>query len=348
MYSFEQLMHPVWDSDVIYDEFLTMVWSNGVAEAPLLYTPEEVFSVTSADKTMQYERGIDWELDGSMFHLTENSRIFAFAEDELIFSEARPGESFPTVDGKHSLFHEGHFFHDRQICISYKKRPEDTGFSVEYCGHKMPRMMQKLHNREELKVVLFGDSIAEGANSSGRSLTTPFLPTWGSLFAENLRRHYQTRVILINTSKGGMNSNWALENTAQKIGEYLPDVAIIAFGMNDSDVPSQFVQKMKAIKAVVLEQSPHTEFVFCGTTFPNPQLKNFYKHQDKYAKALMQLQEQGTVIADFCSMQKYLLHRKRFIDLTGNNVNHPNDFMIRCHGQLLSEMFIEKSFVVKK
>lgn len=348
MYSFEQLMCPVWNSNLIYDEFLTMVRSNGVAEAPLLHTPEKVFSVTSADKTIQYEPGIDWELDGSIFRLAEGSRIFAFAEDELIFSEAKPGESFPTVDGKYSLFHEGHFFHDRQICITYKKCRAENDFEVEYCGGNMPHMMQKLHNREELKVVLFGDSIAEGANSSGRALTTPFLPTWGSLFVENLRRHYRTKVNLINTSKGGMNSNWALENAAQKVGEYLPDVAIIAFGMNDSDEPSQFAEKMKAIKEVVLEQSPHTEFIFCGTTFPNPQLKNFYKHQDEYARALMDLQGQGTVIADFCSMQKYLLQRKRFIDLTGNNVNHPNDFMIRCHGQLLSEMFIEKSFVVKK
>ena len=54
----------------------------------------------------------------------------------------------------------------------------------------------------------------------------------------------------------------------------------------------------------------------------------------------MELREKGTVIADFYSMQKYLLKRKRFIDLTGNNVNHPNDFMIRCHAQLLTELFI--------
>lgn len=341
MYSFEQLMCPVWNSDTIYDEFLTMVRSNGVAEAPLLYTPEDVFCVTSADKTVQYERGKDWEISGNTFKLTANSRIFSFAQEDLIFPEARPNESFPTVDGRHSLFHEGHFFHDRQICITYKKCGVDTGFAVDFCGSKMPRMMQRLQNREELKIVLYGDSIAEGANSSGRALTTPFLPTWGSLFAENLRRHYQTKVNLLNTSKGGMNSYWAIENAGQRVAEYSPDVAIIAFGMNDRDEADQFAQNIKTIREIIAQKSPHTEFVLCATTVPNPELKNFYKHQSEYQSVLMKLQEQGTVIADFYSMQKFLLQRKRFIDLTGNNVNHPNDFMIRCHGQVLSEMFIE-------
>ena len=341
MYSFEQLMWPVWDTDTIYDEFLTMVRGNGVAEAPLLYTPDAVLSVTSADKTVQYECGRDWEIDGDIFRLTANSNIFAFAEDALIFDEAKPNESFPTADGKHSLFHEGHFFHDRQICITYKKHAE-SGFSVAYCGHRMPRMVEKLQNRDELKIVLFGDSIAEGANSSGRSLTTPFLPTWGSLFAENLRRHYQTKINMINTSKGGMDSYWAMENAEQRVAVYEPDVAIIAFGMNDRDEGEQFARNIEKIRAIIARKSPHTEYVLCATNAPNPRLKSFYKHQNEYQGALMGFQEQGTVIADFYSMQKFLLQRKRFIDLTGNNVNHPNDFMIRCHAQLLSEMFIKR------
>ncbi|MBQ4558917.1 MAG: hypothetical protein IJA54_01150 [Tyzzerella sp.] len=32
---------------------------------------------------------------------------------------------------------------------------------------------------------------------------------------------------------------------------------------------------------------------------------------------------------------------KRFIDMTGNNVNHPNDFLIRCHAHVISAMLID-------
>ena len=341
MYSFEQIMYPVWDSDVIYDEFLTMVRSNAVAEAPLLHTPEEVFSVTSADKTVEYEQGRDWQVIGNTFRLTENSRIFAFAEDELIFNEAKPSESFPTVDGKYSLFHEGHFFHDRQICITYKRKREKQAFYVPYCGDQLPRMMKKLGAREELKIVLYGDSIAEGANSSGRTLTTPFLPTWGYLFAENLRRHYQTKINFVNTSKGGTDSYWAVENAEQRVAEHNPDVAIVAFGMNDRDNAEIFAENISEIRNIVRQTTPLTEFILCATTVPNRRLKSFYKHQGEYRRTLMALQETGTAVADFYSMQKYLLDRKRFVDLTGNNVNHPNDFTIRCHAQLLSGLFIK-------
>ena len=55
MFSVEQLMIPVWDTEVIYDEALTMVRSNGACEAPLLFVPLEIMKVTSADKTEEYE-----------------------------------------------------------------------------------------------------------------------------------------------------------------------------------------------------------------------------------------------------------------------------------------------------
>ena len=40
MYTFEQLMQPVWKADVIYDEALTFVKEDGVAKAPLLFEPD--------------------------------------------------------------------------------------------------------------------------------------------------------------------------------------------------------------------------------------------------------------------------------------------------------------------
>ena len=53
MYTFEQLMQPVWNAEIIYDEALTFVKKDGVAEAPLLFEPEEILAVTSADKNQK-------------------------------------------------------------------------------------------------------------------------------------------------------------------------------------------------------------------------------------------------------------------------------------------------------
>lgn len=58
-------------------------------------------------------------------------------------------------------------------------------------------------------------------------------------------------------------------------------------------------------------------------------------------EALKKLKQEGIAIADFYTMQKTLMNRKRFIDMTGNNLNHPNDFLIRCHAQVLATMLIK-------
>ena len=341
MYTFEQLMSPVWGSEIIYDESLTMVKTNGIAEAPLLFLPKEVLSVTSADKTIIYEEGKDWEIQGDIFRLSKESRIFSFEENDLIFEENRPDECFPTIDGKYSLFCEGHFFHDRQICITYKKSEGSLGFVPGFSGALLRKTLETLRHGEKLKMVLYGDSIAAGANSSGTTLTTPFLPTWGNLFAENLERHYGTKVEFVNTAVGGKDSYWGVENAQKRVGDYAPDLAVIAFGMNDHDRGDVFVENIKKIMERIRRVSKDTEFILCATTVPNKHLKGFYRYQDEYFAVLRKLQQEGTAIADFYGMQKCLQNRKRFIDMTGNNVNHPNDFLIRCHAQLLSAMLIE-------
>lgn len=343
MNTFEQLMMPVWESEIIYDEFLTMVRSNGVCEAPLLFIPEKVLSVTSADKLTEYEEGRDWIVRENMLCLPANSRIFAFDEGELVFNEYKPEECFPTIDGRYSLFKEGHYFHDRQIAVTYKKASGNFMFAPEFCGDLLPKTMEKLRNHEALKVVLFGDSIAAGANSSGMTLTTPFLPRWGNLFVERLRRYYGAKVELSNPSVGGKDSYWGLENAKAKVADYQPDLAIIAFGMNDHDRGARFAENVRKIIERVRENSLKTEFILCATTVPNEQVKSFYFYQDEHLEALAKLKEEGIAIADFYTMQKSLMKKKRFIDMTGNNLNHPNDFLIRCHAQLLSAMLIENA-----
>lgn len=345
MFSVEQLMIPVWDTEVIYDEALTMVRSNGVCEAPLLFMPLEILKVTSADKTKEYEEGIDYEVEGNIFRLTENSRIFAFEENELIFETEQPnGTTYPTVDGKWSLLQGGHYFHDRQIEVTYKKAKTESEFTVDFCGHLLPKTMKKLQNKEPLKIVLFGDSISEGSNSSGRMMTTPFLPVWGQLLALKLGQHYETTVNLINTAKGGMDSLWAIENASELAGKHKPDLAIIAFGMNDREEADKFAKNLEKIKEIILEDSPETEFILCATTAANPiiRMPGWYIHQDAYRETVLALEEPGTAIADFNSMQKYLMKAKRYIDLTGNNVNHPNDFMARCHAHVIADMLIKR------
>ena len=346
MLTFEQLLQPVWDAEIIYDEALTFVKKEAKTQAPLMFEPAQILSITSADKTVTYEEGRDYTVDGNLITLTDDSRMFFFTEEEMIFDTAVPGKCFPTKDGRFSLFSEGHFFHDRQIAVTYLKKSGELSWKPEYAGALLPRTISKLNNKENVKIVLYGDSISAGANASGVMLTTPFLPTFGALLGEQLRRHYDTSVEVINTAVGGMATRWGIENAIVRAGDYKPDLCIIAFGMNDGGARGlngeQFGSNIAKIKELILEASPETEFILCATTMPNTILQGFYGYQDTYYDVLKPMECTGTAIASFYHMQKALLEKKRFIDMTGNNVNHPNDFMIRCHAALLSSMLIAR------
>ena len=342
MFSVEQLMIPVWDTEVIYDEALTMVRSNGVAEAPLLFMPLEILKVTSADKTEEYEKETDYTVEGNMFRLTENSRIPVYAEEELIFDEKPEGKStYPMVDGRWAL---SDYFHSKQIEVTYRKVKEPSSFEVAYCGHLLPRTIEKLKSKEPITIVTYGDSITEGSNSSGQLLMTPFLPSWPTLLMLKLRQQYGSMVRVINTAVGGMDSIWGVEHAAECVGMRNPDLAIIAFGMNDRQDGKQFAENIKKIKKITLQHSPNAEFILCATSLQNPilDLPGWHEHLEEYREELLKMEEMGTAIADFNRLQKFLMQSKRYIDLTGNNVNHPNDFWVRCHAQVLADMLIKR------
>ena len=45
-------------------------------------------------------------------------------------------------------------------------------------------------------------------------------------------------------------------------------------------------------------------------------------------------------IVPVTSMHKSLLEKKRYYDMTGNNVNHPNDFMARIYAQTVNKTIL--------
>ena len=60
-----------------------------------------------------------------------------------------------------------------------------------------------------------------------------------------------------------------------------------------------------------------------------------------YRDALKKLCGPGIVLADMTSIWDALLKRKSFYDLTGNGVNHPNDFGHMIYARSLLALLIE-------
>ena len=100
------------------------------------------------------------------------------------------------------------------------------------------------------------------------------------------------------------------------------------------------MENFKTIIGAIRAKYPETEFVVTATSYANELLKgSFCGNQMIFSPYMDALVEPGVAKADMTSMQTELLKHKRYIDVTGNNINHPNDFFHRMHAQYYIEMF---------
>lgn len=350
MLTFEQTMKPIWETDTVYAESFTMVKDqNGNARAPFLYPPLKILEVTNATFTETYEEGKDFIIENNCIVLTENSRIFAFTEQELYHEEYDKEKHFPYPDGN-LRYGGGDFFHQRQICVTYTCAPGGwTGHRPEKAACKLPHTFEKLRSGTPLTAVVYGDSISAGANSSKNSNASPFQPPYAELFIEGLRTHFNCPIEFHNPSVGGKNAIWGEESTKERVCVHKPDFVVIAFGMNDGGRdPQAFAGNIRSIMQQVREVNPQAEFLLIATSTPNPMLTDprakFFNGQSLFKEALDEIaadpiEGKGVAVANIRDMQAFLHSKKRFIDTTGNNVNHPNDFFYRLYAQYLCGMF---------
>ena len=345
-----EMLIPVWDTDTIWGEtFMMMKDENGVAEAPFLFTPIEVLQVTSYDGKTIYEKDVDWTVANGKLRLTENSRIYAYTYDELYPTE-KPTDvaSFPMND-RFLLFGEGNFFINKQITVDYTcARGSWTGIVPQLADKTLPRSFKLLRGDEPINLLFYGDSITYGANCTSHiGINTPNV-CYGKMLHYMLSQRYGDHIQYINTAKSGMDSNWAVENVEERVIEQAPDLVVLAFGMNDgAKTPEKFEDNIRKVIDATREKHPDCEFILLASSLPNPMLTDpkaqFWGNQRFFKENLdaIAADYSGVAVANIRDIHKYLLDHKRFMDLTSNQVNHPNDFFYRCHAHFLAGMLID-------
>jgi acyl-CoA thioesterase-1 len=90
---------------------------------------------------------------------------------------------------------------------------------------------------------------------------------------------------------------------------------------------------------------PGVEFILVASMLGNRDWIRL-KHEvfPLYRDELKKLCEPGVALADMTSVWEEFLTRKQDWDITGNGVNHPNDFGHRVYAQILSALLIDKGF----
>ena len=310
----------------------------GEREAPLLYQPKEIVSVLSYDLKTEYVEGEDYTVRDGKIVLTENSRIPSFSLEEYYPSEAVAGKCFSsTVEGhSHIFFSEGDTIFKRQVHVTYKHREVWTGF-LPSKSEKFKRFFEKASRGDEVTVLFFGDSITTGANSSGRVNCEPFADTWMEMTVKRMREYFKNdRIRYVNTAVGGKDTRWALEVLEEHAVSVSPDLMFLAFGMNDGGKTPEVEGALIAdLLDRFTEACPTCDVALVSPMLPHFRVKGFFGYQTNFEAEFEKIcaERDEVDLIPVTSMHKVVLERKRYYDMTGNNVNHPNDFLARIYAQ---------------
>ena len=343
-------MQPIWRGRTVHHESIMLLEGTDghISDVPLFYDADHIDRVRSADLQTDYMPDIDFRLvDGKLF-VPPLSTLPRTRHDAYYLKEKLDGHCFPlnpAIGSGYIVIGEGAFFHQKQLAVTYTHHDPFRGAIPTCQSHLLPRTVDRLQQRKNLHLLIFGDSIATGANASGRSKAAPFMPGWFDLLAETLRATYSHPMIrLTNTSVGGTTSRWGADQAQARAARHKPDLAIIGFGMNDGSgrVRSEdYLANIRLIMDRIRTDNPECEFILIATMLPNIEVSTFWGLQREYRPGLLAMQGSGVAVADMTGIHEILLKRKRYCDMTGNNVNHPNDFLSRIYAQVLAATLIQ-------
>jgi lysophospholipase L1-like esterase len=228
--------------------------------------------------------------------------------------------------------------------VTYRHDGVWTGPYPEFAEQRMPRTIAKLRQRQPLKVVFYGDSITAGASASVQTMEPPYQPAWADLMVQMLRDAYHAPITSRNRALGGTRSDWGATHAKTLVAAESPDLCVIAFGMNDraSVAPAQFEANLRAILAAVRKTRPEAEFILVSSMLNNPEWSSPDRLWE-YRAALYRLAGPGVIVADLTGVHRELLRRKDYIAMSGNNLNHPNDYLVQWYAQFIAALLTPPS-----
>lgn len=311
-------------------------------EASLLFAPKHIRAVRNAGQTELYVEGADWIWEDGRLKLPRGSRAPFLTEEQLYPGEADEVKKWPLSRGGFVRGGSGHFFHSRQLVVSYAHEGTDQPWpEPEFADRRLPRLFRKLRDGEAVRVVVYGDSIAKGEESSGFLELPPHAPGWDRQIADRLRSAYpHADIAWSNVSKGGTGSAWGALHVRGLVSEQRPDLTLLAFGMNDGSAkvpPHTYLANVRRMIADVRSLKPEAECLLVIPMLPNPDTRIAAEGQHQaYAPFIRGLAGEGIAVADVMAVHRHLLAYKKYWDMTANNINHPNDFLSSVYADVVS------------
>ncbi len=358
----DEMVLPFWRQNMMYRESLAMIRrENGEITAKLLFRPRKILKVQNNALDRVFREGKDYLWDGESAELkwiagsdisfftkndlegrdSEGNYIVEWGDTAHGWKEEEPCDSLGRSRFRNALFTAGPFLYEKQIAVTYEYDCEEaSGFGTAFQGDRLPNTMRKFENGEPMKIVFYGDSIFVGCDSSGLNQRPPFQPSFPYWVERALSRKYGCRIESHNPSVGGKDSIWGKEHARELVADLHPDFVFIGFGMNDGGKTGQdTAENIRSILETVRAENPACEFLITVPMVANAE-SGFLSTQTQFSEAYARLAGEGVAIADLFREHEKILLRKDYAATSGNNVNHPNDWLIRVYAMNLLSAFI--------
>lgn len=183
----------------------------------------------------------------------------------------------------------------------------------------------------------FIDVRGEFSNSTGLPSNVPNDISYGN----------NGTITYINTAVGGWTTEQGLANVKEYIEDYIDeygcDLFVLAFGMNNGGSQATDISnKLEQVVNRVTAKASDIDVLLIATMLPNPEsIDRWYGNQITFEPYIKKLSEKlwkngvGCATVPMTSISQSILEVKRFRDITGNNINHPNDFVVRAYAQAI-------------
>lgn len=346
-YDLDTYTLPIWAGNEIYYETGMIMGENGTCE--LLFTPKKIIGVYDYSLQKEFVEGKDFVIDGKKIQRLPNGNM-PYAEFSDIYSNT-PAR-FPIVvvkdacpdytEGREYMtYGERDTYTKKQFAISYEHEETWNGYIPEGKPNRFPNLYAKAKSGKPLKTVVYGDSISTGCNSSGTEVggrIPPYADTFPVMVQKKLSKVLNCEVTLQNFAVCGWSSKNGLEKFDEQVVADDYDLMILGFGMNDgNNPPEKFQETIEETVCRFKKISPNGEVVLIAPMLPNIET-DWLGNQTVYYKNLYELERKYPFVsvANVTQVHKDLLNSgKKYRDMTGNNINHPNDFIARVYAQVI-------------
>lgn len=398
-YNAEVFSAPLWQGSTSYQEaamFFNTIDGQQCFEKSLAYPIDDVVSVRSANLKTYYIKGVDYKIENGKLIWLENGKMPIYQSALAVPRNADDAYNDPTladhgnvkqadwyyIDDEKGLYLMWDGYHENStvyVTYTHSKTWADLGQQgytptvPEAQGNKLGSLYSKLAGGGNINVLVYGDSTATGAASSGAQMNYDLFdrdgkvqprsagtrinaPTFFEQATAKMVQEYGigNPVTYYNIALGGTGSGWGkteLQNRVDLMNAYygktvVPDVIYVKYTANDEgagtneETLAAYKANMSGIVSQFKKLYPNAAIVLVSGKVNNKKSAVYsnleYLLQMENALVEIAAENADCIVARGSSQFVQLVKSKDVEDYLSNNINHANDFWAKTMGQVIA------------